>query len=473
MSLKNPPKFRHTLAFRLTLWYAGIFTLSSCIAFFFFYFLITSVIRERTDQDLSEQAGRFSTLLSMNGIDAVKRFAIIEAQAAGERKIFFRVLSLRGEVFSSSNMSYWRDIDISRKAIQKLVQGSRIVFDTIALPERKHKVRILYSVIGSGVILQLGQSMENYTRVTEAFKRIFVTTMAFLLILAALIGWFMARQALSGVGELTRTASHISSGGSLEARVPANPRGDEIALLATTFNQMLDRIQKLVMGIKEMSDNIAHDLKSPVTRIRGIAEVTLTTQTTLDEYKQMAASTIEECDRLLDMINTMLVISETEAGIGKQKQEKVDLAEVIRDAFELFHPLAEDKGITLSCHVPGTFTVLGDTRLIQRMIANLLDNAIKYTSRDGRVDITAQTEGEKWFAVSVKDTGIGISDKDLPHIFERFYRGDPSRAQTGNGLGLSLAQAIAHSHGGKIDVASSPGRGSAFTIILPRPPALT
>jgi heavy metal sensor kinase len=470
MSLRNLPRFRHTLAFRLTLWYAGIFTLSSCIAFLFFYFLITSIIRERTDQDLSEQAGRFSTILSMNGIDEVKRLAIIEAQAAGERKIFFRLLSPRGEVFSSSNMSFWRDIAINKKAIQELFQGSRFVFDTIVFPEAKRRVRILYGVIGSGVILQLGQSMENYTRVTEAFKRIFVTTMAFLLVVAAFIGWFMARQALSGVGELTRTALNISSGGSLEERVTANPRGDEIALLATTFNQMLDRIQNLVMGIKEMSDNIAHDLKSPVTRIRGIAEVTLTTETTLDDYKQMAASTIEECDRLLDMINTMLVISEAEAGIGELKQEKVDMAEVIQSACELFYPLAEDKGITLECHVTGTFGLLGDTRLIQRMIANLLDNAIKYTSRDGSVHITAQKQDEKSIAVSVNDTGIGISEKDLPHIFERFYRGDPSRPRTGNGLGLSLAQAIAQAHGGKIQVASSPGQGSTFTITLPRSP---
>ena len=470
MSLGNLPKFRHTLAFRLTLWYAGVFTISSCIAFLLFYFLITSVIRERTDQDLSEQASRFSRLLSMNGIEEVKRFAIIEAQAAGERKIFFRLLSLGGEVFSSSNMFYWRDIGIKMKAIQKLAQGDRIVFDTIVLPKRKNKVRILYGVIGSGVILQLGQSMENYTRVAEAFKRIFVTTMALLLVVAAFIGWFMARQALSGVGELTRTAFHISSGGSLEERVPANPREDEIALLATTFNQMLDRIQNLVMGIKEMSDNIAHDLKSPVTRIRGIAEVTLTTETTLDDYKQMAASTIEECDRLLDMINTMLVISEAEAGIGKLKQGKVDLAEVIQNACELFYPLAEDKGISLECHVPGTCALLGDMRLIQRMIANLLDNAIKYTSRDGSIHITAQEQDEKSVAVSVTDTGIGIAEKDLPHIFERFYRGDPSRPHTGNGLGLSLAQAIAQAHGGKIEVASSPGQGSTFTITLPKSP---
>lgn len=470
MSLSNLPKFRHTLAFRLTLWYAVIFTLSSFIAFLFFYFLITSVIRERTDQDLSEQAGKFSALLSIDGINEVKRLAIIEAQAAGERKIFFRLLSLGGEVFSSSNMSYWRDIGVERKAIQKLGAGSRVVFDTIILPERKHKVRILYGVIGPGVILQLGQSMENYTRFAEAFKKIFVTTMAFLVVLAALIGWFMARQALSGVGEVTRTARHISSGGSLEERVPANPRGDEIALLANTFNQMLDRIQNLVVRTKEMSDNIAHDLKSPVTRIRGIAEVTLTTETALEHYKGMAASTIEECDRLLDMINTMLVISETEAGVENLKKEKIDMVDVIRDACELFQPLAEDKGVTVTCNDLDIFTLHGDIRLIQRMITNLLDNAIKYTSRDGRVEVTVQKEDEKSVAISIKDTGIGISEKDLPHIFDRFYRGDPSRTHAGSGLGLSLAQAIARAHGGKIDVASTPGQGSTFTVILPDSP---
>ena len=134
MSSSRLLRLRHTLAFRLTLWYAGIFTVSSCLAFLLFYLLITSVIQERTDQDLLQQAGKFSTLLSMNGIDAVKRVAILEAQAAGERKIFFRLLSLRGAVFSSSNMSYWRDIGIEGKAIKDLVEGSNHVFDTIVIP---------------------------------------------------------------------------------------------------------------------------------------------------------------------------------------------------------------------------------------------------------------------------------------------------------------------------------------------------
>lgn len=467
MSSRNLLRLHHTLAFRLTLWYAVIFTISSCTAFLFFYLLITSVIRQRTDRDLLDQVGKFSTLLSTNGIDAVSRIAIVEAQAAGEKKIFFRILSRYGEVFFSSNMSYWKDISVSGTAIKVLVQGNSYMFDTIIIPERKHKIRILYAVIGPGVILQLGQSMENYTRFIEAFQKIFVTTMVFLIVLAALVGWFMARRALSGLGEVTRTAQYIS-GGALDERVPVKPRGDEIDQLATTFNKMLDRIQNLVIGIREMSDNMAHDLKSPVTRIRGIAEITLTTDTSLKGYQNMAASTIEECDRLLDMINTMLLISKTEAGAGKIEYKKMDMAGIVRNACDLFQPLAEDNGISMTCNVQDKFTFCGDIRMIQRMIANLLDNAIKYTPSEGSVVVSVHSDDRRSVVVSVKDTGVGISPKNLPHIFERFYRCDPSRPQTGIGLGLSLAKTIAHAHGGNITVISIPDQGSTFTVTLPK-----
>jgi heavy metal sensor kinase len=467
MSLKNLIRFRHTLAFRLTLWYAGVFTLTCGLAFLFFYLLITTVIQDGTDRDLKDQAGRFSTLLSMQGLEAVKRVAILEAQAAGERKIFFRLLSVDGAVFSSSNMSYWRDIGVENKAIRELVRVQEPVFDTIVISERKDKVRILYGLIGPGVILQLGQSMENQTRFIEAFRKIFIATMTFLVLLAALIGWFMARQALSGLGEVTRTAKEIS-GGTLEKRVPVNRRGDEIAQLAITFNEMLERIEGLVVGIKEMSDNIAHDLKSPITRIRGISEVTLTTETSLDEYKSMAASTIEECDRLLDMINTMLIISRTEAGLKDSQGRELDLGAVLQDAATLFHPLAEDKEITMAWDIAGRFPIRGDNRMIQRMIANLLDNAIKYTPPGGKIEVVIHNDGAESSIVTIKDSGIGISEKDLPHIFERFYRCDPSRAESGIGLGLSLARAIAQAHGGDIDVISSLGNGSTFRITLPK-----
>ena len=466
MSLRKLLSRRNTLAFRLTLWYAGIFTVSSCVAFLLFYMLITSVIRDRTDQELMGQVNRFSTLLAAEGIKSVQNAAVIEAQAAGVKKVFFRLLSQDGQAFSSSNMAYWEDITIRETAIQELLHGQDRVFETITIAGRKDEVRILYAMLSPSIILQVGQTMETYSRFLDAFKGIFIATMTFLILLAAGVGWFMARRAVSGVEAVTRTAQKIS-GGSLEERVPVKQRGDEIDQLATTFNQMLDRIQILLTEIKEMSDNIAHDLRSPITRIRGIAEVTLTTAKSLHEYESMAASTIEECDRLLDMINTMLLISKTESGVDKLACEKVNIAGLVQEACELFEPSAEDKGITLSCSAPGVSELAGDARMLQRMLANLLDNAIKYTPAGGVVTVSI-SENNTQILVSVKDTGFGISPADLPRIFERFYRCDQSRSKPGIGLGLSLARAIARAHGGDITAASVLNQGSTFMVTLPK-----
>ncbi|MEJ2167821.1 MAG: ATP-binding protein [Desulfobacterales bacterium] len=468
MSLKKRLlEIHHTLAFRLTLWYASIFMFTACVAFLFFYFLITSVMRQQTDQDLLSEARTFSSILSTQGAEALKHQAFLAAQAGGERKVFFRLLYITGQLFSSSNMSYWRDIGINKAAINRLLADHQPVFDTINIPDRRHKVRILYASLGPGLILQLGRSMDNHTRIIEAFRKIFVATMAVLFVFAAVVGWFMAKRALAGVDTVIQTARRISDR-SLDERVPVKKQVDEIDQLAITFNQMLDRIQKLVTEIKEMNDSIAHDLRSPITRIRGIAEVSLTTGSSLKEYENMAGNTIEECDRLLDMINTMLIISKTEAGLGQFDSQEVDITRVVQDACELFLPMAENEGVSLVCDTPPGLSINGDIRMIQRMISNLLDNAVKYTPARGKINIAAQPDGRQSIQITIKDTGVGISDADIPHIFERFYRCDPSRSQTGTGLGLSLARAIARAHGGDITVASVPDKGSTFTIFLPK-----
>ena len=467
MSFGKILSLRHTLAFRLTLWYGGVFTVSAGVAFLLFFALINAELQERIDQDLRAQAARFSALLASEGVEAVGRSAIIDAQATGVKKVFFRLLGVNGVVFSSSNMSYWQEIPVNGRAIAQLIGGASDVLETITIADRRDEVRILYAMLSPTIVAQVGQAMESQSRWVEAFKRIFVTTMGILIVIAAAVGWFMARRAVSGVEAVTRTARKIS-GGSLQERVPAKPGGDEIDQLATTFNEMLDRIQTLLTEIKQMTDNIAHDLRSPIARMRGLAEITLTGAKSPNDYENMAASTVEECDRLLDMINTMLLISKTEAGVEQPCREELDLAALARKACELFQPIAEDKQLALTCQALEQILFSGDPRMLQRMLSNILDNAVKYTPPGGRVEVSlAQTDRRK-IEIDVRDTGVGIAATDLSRIFERFYRCDRSRSEPGTGLGLSLARAIARAHGGEITAASELNRGSTFTITLPK-----
>lgn len=466
MSLNKIFRLPNTLALRLALWYAIIFTISSFGAFLFFNLLIKSGLRERTDGELLTEVSELSSHLVFGGLAAVKLDIIHDVDSTGVDRMFLRLLSSNGETLVSSNMSSWGDITINKAALQLLSRGGNHVFETLNTSNRKHKVRILYGAIGPNKILQMGKSLEDDERFMEAFRESFVVLMAVLMAVGALIGWFMAKRALLGVEEVTRTAEEISEG-DIERRVPLRARGAEIERLANTFNNMVDRIHSLLRGMREMTDNIAHDLKSPITRIRGIAEMTVTNSDSLDEFKTMAANTIEECDNLLEMIKTMLDISELEAGAGDLVMREVDMATVVADACELFQPLAEDKDIAVVVEVSREAFVDGDIQRLQRMVANLLDNAIKYTPPEGTVTVSINGDTDQIF-LSVSDTGVGISGEGLAKVFERFYRCDPSRSHDGAGLGLSLVMAVACSHGGDVAVTSAPGKGSSFTVSLPR-----
>ncbi len=456
----------YTLAFRLTLWYAGIFVVSSCVAFMLFYLLVSRTIVTHMDDELGGIAARFSTILSVQGLPGIKRLAALEARAAGEKKVFFRLLYPDGEVFASSYMAYWERIPISKPALERLVTTTEDVYDTVTVAGQVQGIRVLYHLVGPGVVLQTGLAMDAYSGFFNAFGRVFVAAMTLVVLFSVIPGWFMARKALGGVAAVTRTAAVIS-GARLSERVPVTGHGTELDQLATTFNGMLDRIETLVKSIREMGDNIAHDLKGPVTRIRGLAEVTLVNGTTLDEYQAMAGSTIEEADRLLSMVNTMLVISRTDSGEGEFCMERVELSELVAEACQLFYPLAEDGGIVLNSTIQATFVVWADRGMLQRCIANLLDNAIKYTPSGGTVTVGVRPGKGRQVDICVEDTGPGIDPENLERVFERFFRADPSRSCRGTGLGLSLARALARGHGGDVTVTSVPGQGSVFTITLP------
>jgi len=457
--------FRRSLAFRLTLIYAATCAILSIAVFFIFYQLMISNINTRTDNALTEELKECSSLLASKGVATLKEEIYRKAQSAGTGKIFLRVLTTDGKEIVSSDLSPWRGIGISKTSLQRLAQGGP-VFETFKLPGGEHSARVIYGMAGSGMVLQIGRSLKDDEEILEDFRQAFRTAIAVVLTLVALGGWFMARRALTGVREVTRTAMAISDG-AMEKRVPLTGRGDEIDRLSQTFNRMLERIQSLIKEMQEVTDNIAHDLKSPVTRIRGLAEVTLTTGRSLAEYRSMAASAVEECDSLVEMINTMLEISEFEAGVATLNISNVDISTLIEEACDLFQPLVEDKGLLTKTQIPAQSLLPGDKSKLQRVVTNLLDNAIKYTPSGGTVTVSVE-EVKKELIISIRDTGIGIAPDDIPRIFDRFYRADKSRSEPGAGLGLSLVLAIVRAHGGDIQVNSSPGAGSLFTVVLPR-----
>ncbi len=441
--------------------------MSALVAFSALYLVISSVIHEHRDEDLLEDMEEFSTILATQGLDAVKTEMAWEASSDGAENIFLRLLSNDGQELESTDMSLWRSIGPSTHALDKLKNGANHVLETLTLPEHEHQVRIVYGIIGPGTILQIGESLEEDEEFLAIFREVFLPIMAIMTIAAGLMGWFMARRAMTGVEEVTQTAIEISKG-AFDRRVPIKVRGDEIERLATTFNDMLDRISVLIREMREMTDNIAHDLRSPLARMRTAGEMALTASS-VGEHKTIAAGIVEECDRLLGMINTMLDIAEAESGAGQLVSEEVEMADMIRRACELFQPIAENNSVTMTTELPDRCVVRGEPRKLQRMIANLLDNALKYTPSEGTVKVSL-TVNNGQIAISVSDTGVGISEEDLPHIFKRFYTCNKSQPQHGTGLGLSLVRAIARSHGGHVNAASRPGKGSTFTVTLPRMP---
>ena len=465
MLLKQLNKICNTLAFRLTFMYAAIFFMSTFVALFVVYLLSSSIILKLTDQELLKEHKEFSSLYKQNGLAAIINAAAIEAESEGPERMFYRIFSKSGKELGASDLSAWGDLNPNRTGLQQLGEKDNLIFLSLDIPKHPHDTRIMNAYIEPDLILQIGVSLEENAHFLGAFRKIFAISMISVLLIATGVGWFLAKRALVGVEEVTRAAIQIS-GGTLDLRVPIKARGNEIKELAQTFNQMLDRIQTLLTEVREITDNIAHDLKSPVTRMRGIAELTLNSSTSDKSSKSLAANIVEDCDRLLQMINTMLDISEAEAGAAKLNLEKADIATIIQEAIELFEPSAEEKGLTVSSKIPENCYARIDIQAFQRMVVNLLDNAFKYTPSSGTITIAVKNSESK-VDIVIQDTGIGISQEDLPHIFKRLYRCDKSRSQAGFGLGLSLAQAIARSHGGGITAESLPGNGSTFTITLP------
>lgn len=453
---------KNQLTFKLTFLYALVFILSSLLTLSIFYLRVSTITMNSIDQVLIEESLELTAFA-----DAAKMIAEIheEREIEEDKDFIFRIYSPDGQVLQSWNAEVLDPSAIDSLLPDILRQGKPVLATDKSLVDR-NRYRTVYKTAPQDTILQIGRSLEENEAYLETFQHLIALLVLPICLCAAFFGWIVSRKAMQGVAEVTQTALDISQG-AFDRRVKVENRSAEIDRLARVFNIMVDRLQGLLQSTREMNDNIAHDLRSPLTRIRGEAEMMLRGKASAEKNENAAVSIIEECDNLIHIINTMLDITETEGGIDEVKKQPVDLCQLAIEAKDFYQHIAEGKGVTIITRLKGPCLFLGDKSKLQRMTTNLLENAIKYNRSDGRVTICVFPDMDHVKMV-FEDNGIGISKEDQTKIFRRFYRCDRSRSTQGIGLGLSLSQAIAQASGGNIVVESELNQGSRFVVSLPR-----
>src|ERR1019366_4209683 len=295
--------------------------------------------------------------------------------------------------------------------------------------------------------------------------------------LAILGSLFITRRTLRPVTDLARATQRIVESGDLGLRVPMRPSSDELAQLTQLFNRMLAKNEGLVKTMRESLDYVAHDLRTPLTRLRAGAELALRGDRAppdapddVARERDALAEVIEESDRVLAMLTTLTDIVEAEAGAMRLDKHTEDLGTIAREAVDLYDFVAKDAGVSVVTHLGSDAKIVADRRRIAQACANLIDNAIKYTPSGGRVEVSVLTDGA-WAVLRIADTGIGIGTEDRGRVWERLFRADRSRGERGLGLGLSLVKAVIEAHGGKVGLKSEVGAGSTFKVRLLRVPS--
>jgi signal transduction histidine kinase len=339
-------------------------------------------------------------------------------------------------------------------------------------PDSNDRRALVEVVQLGGFRLLVGRDLDERERLYNIIANAGRWSLAVVIVLGLAGGFFVSRRVLSRIDAMTGTAQTIMAG-DLSGRLPVAGSGDELDRLANNVNAMLDRIVALMHGLTEVSDNIAHDLKTPLTRLRNRCEQALRNSTSEKDYRAALESTIEESDGLIRTFDALLMIARAESGHARDNMTEFDAADVARDVSELYEPLAEDKGLALKVEAAAPAPVRGNRELVGQALANLVDNAIKYAGSGGELNgepaeilVKAANDGDR-ITLTVEDRGPGIPEADRDRVVERFVRLDQSRSEPGLGLGLSLAAAVARLHGGELKLEDNhPGLKSI--IDLPR-----
>lgn len=490
MSSRWTDGLRDALGLRLATWYAGIF-LASALALVAVTYVLLSASLARYDRESIEAAlVQFARGYVRGGVPALAR-EIDQAQLTLQPgPLFVRTLGPGRDVVFFTMPQQWRRFDLSQLRAPRL--SGEQAWTTLSTGDGGDVLEVLSVRLPDGTLLQVGKSTERRSDLLARFRRVLLVDLALVVVIAMIGGAIVTYSGLQPLRALTETVRGIVRTGRTEARVPPSRADDALGELGAVVNQMLERIDTVVSGMRGALDNVAHDLRTPLTRLRGVAESALASGDPMDQ-REALATCVEESDRVVAMLHALMDISEAETGTMALKREQVALAELVQQAVDLYEDAAEERGIAISVEVHPTLVACVDRVRIRQVIANLLDNAVKYGRDGGRIDVGATAEyqdhgsragdrgsrvAEREFAprqnsrvvLRISDDGPGMPAHQLPLIWDRLYRGDQSRATRGLGLGLSLVRAIVRAHGGDVAVQSSLGAGSTFEISLPVDP---
>jgi signal transduction histidine kinase len=456
-------RLRHTLGFRLALWYAAVFVVSSLALTGLTYLLVAASLGQYDREIIRTALVQYAGAYQVGGVAALQEEIQRTQATAAPGPLLVRTVGARQAVTFFSRPDDWRDVDLSR--LQVPAPDGQQTWSTIDTGEGGFVLEVASVRLRDGTLFQVGMSTERRTQLLERFRRVLLFNVFSLIFVGLAGGAVLTSSALQPVRRLADTVRSILRTGRTDVRVPAQNTADALDELSALVNAMLDRIDAVLAGMRGALDNVAHDLRTPMTRLRGIAETALTANDP-ELLREALADCLEESDRVIAMLNTLMDISEAETGTMTLRREPTDLNDLIRQSVELYEDLAEERQIEIRTSTTSELVVEIDRNRMRQVLANLLDNAVKYTSAGGQVDITARRAGPD-AVLTVADTGVGIPATELPRIWDRLYRGDKSRSTRGLGLGLSLVKAIVAAHGGKVDVRSTPGAGSTFELRLP------
>jgi signal transduction histidine kinase len=457
-------KLLRTTAFKLTLVYLGIFVLFAASLLGYFALNTRRLITEQITATVNGEVTGLSEQYSQGGLRRL--VIVVDVRSRRPGSSLYLVTTPTGEGLAGN-------VGSLEPGVLDRPGWLETNYHRLESPEgAEHRALVRVVQLAGGFHLLVGRDLDERERLFGIIVNAGKWSLALVIVLGLVGGFFVSRRVLSRIDAMTGTAQTIMAG-DLSGRLPVAGSGDELDRLADNVNAMLERIEALMRGLKEVSDNIAHDLKTPLTRLRNRCEQALRSATGEANYRSALESTIAESDELIRTFDALLMIARAESGQARDNMTEFDASAIARDVGELYEPVAEEKGIALKVEAPVAAPVRGNRELVSQALANLIDNAIKYAGTNGKLNgmpaeivVRADTEGER-ITLSVADRGPGIADADRARVVERFVRLEQSRSEPGSGLGLSLASAVARLHGGELKLEDNhPGLRS--TIALPR-----